>query len=140
MKMAKEEFKRRWESGPDGGGITNDDCADCFVAWGLGSQPRTMPIKLVVDAVVSAAGCNAEGSTASDINSMKDFEDKFHYRVAERCCGNCAHGGLEYEGGGTCHHPERFDYGHDDDCRISSYNVMQCCVCDAWKKKDEVKQ
>lgn len=32
--MTKAEFKRRWESDPDGGGITFDDIADCAVARG----------------------------------------------------------------------------------------------------------
>ncbi len=42
--MTVEEFKMRWDSDDDGGGITNDDCADCSVKWGLCSQPRTKTI------------------------------------------------------------------------------------------------
>jgi hypothetical protein len=55
MVLTKDDFLRRWNSGPDGGGITNDDCADCYVAWGLGVSPRTMPISKVVARVVEAA-------------------------------------------------------------------------------------
>lgn len=57
MIMTKEEFKRRWEKDENGDGITIDDCADCYVAWGLGQRPRIRPINNVVDAVVRAAGC-----------------------------------------------------------------------------------
>ncbi|AMM44346.1 hypothetical protein KITKAT_85 [Arthrobacter phage Kitkat] len=56
MAMTKEEFRERWDSGTDGGGITNDDVADCAVAWGLFDQPRIHPINDVVDAVVAASG------------------------------------------------------------------------------------
>lgn len=53
--MTKEEFKRRWESDDVGGGITVDDCADCYVEWGLGTHPRCLPVKKVIAAVVKAA-------------------------------------------------------------------------------------
>jgi hypothetical protein len=53
--MTKAEFRQRWESGPDGGGITNDDCADCAKAWGLFDTPRIHELSKVVDAVVKAA-------------------------------------------------------------------------------------
>ena len=54
--MTKEEFKKRWESNANGGGITVNDCADCYVEWGLGTQPRCKPVKDVIAAVVKAAG------------------------------------------------------------------------------------
>lgn len=57
MIMTKEEFKKRWESDERGGGITNEDCADCAKAWGLFSKPRIHPIDSVVYAVAKAAGC-----------------------------------------------------------------------------------
>lgn len=60
MTMTKEEFKKRWESDEHGCGITNDDCADCYVDWGLGSTPRIKPTRQVVKAVCRAAGCEAE--------------------------------------------------------------------------------
>lgn len=60
MVMTKEQFKKRWESDENGGGITNDDCADCYVAWGLGSKPRCKPINEVVSAVVKFAGVTEE--------------------------------------------------------------------------------
>lgn len=52
--MTKEEFKRRWELDDNG------DCADCYVAWGLGHAPRAKPIAEVIDAVVRAAGVEEE--------------------------------------------------------------------------------
>jgi len=54
--MTKEEFKKRWESNDSGGGITVDDCADCYIEWGLGTQPRCKPVKEVIALVVKAAG------------------------------------------------------------------------------------
>jgi len=56
-RMTKEEFRRRWEKDESGDGITNDDCARCYVEWGLGRAPRAMPIRTVVESVCSAAGC-----------------------------------------------------------------------------------
>ena len=56
--MTKEEFKARWESNDDGGGITFDDIADCAVAWGLFRTPRTARIDLVRYRVLVAAGTN----------------------------------------------------------------------------------
>lgn len=55
MAMTKKEFKTRWESNADGGGITFDDVADCAKAWGLFSTPRTSPIDIVRYRVLKAA-------------------------------------------------------------------------------------
>jgi hypothetical protein len=54
--MTKAEFKKRWESNRKGGGITNDDCADCAKAWGLYSTPRIHPMNEVIAKVLKAAG------------------------------------------------------------------------------------
>ena len=56
MVYTKEEFKRLWEADESGGGITNDDCADCAKAWGLYSIPRCARIDEVVYRVCEAAG------------------------------------------------------------------------------------
>jgi hypothetical protein len=56
MKMTKEEFKQRWESNDNGGGITFDDIADCAVAWGLYRTPKTSRIDVVRYRVLCAAG------------------------------------------------------------------------------------
>lgn len=56
--MTKEEFKTRWESSNDGGGITFDDIAKCAVKWGINSRPKTSPIDKVMYAVLKAAGTN----------------------------------------------------------------------------------
>lgn len=54
--MTKQQFKSRWESDDNGGGITFDDIADCAKAWGLFSTPRTCRIDLVRYRVLKAAG------------------------------------------------------------------------------------
>lgn len=55
MSMTKEEFKKRWESNDDGGGITFGDAADCAQAWGLFRTPRTSRMELVLYRVLVAA-------------------------------------------------------------------------------------
>lgn len=56
MALTKAEFKQRWDSGDDGGGITGDDIAECAVAWGLYSKPRIKPMTEVIARVCAAAG------------------------------------------------------------------------------------
>jgi hypothetical protein len=58
VKMTKQEFKQRWESNEDGGGITFDDIAECAKAWGLASKPRIMQISHVRYMVLKAANTN----------------------------------------------------------------------------------
>lgn len=41
--ITKEEFKRRWESDDDAGGLTYRDIADCYVNWKLRPRPETKP-------------------------------------------------------------------------------------------------
>jgi len=53
--MTKQEFKKRWESSDDGGGITFDDIADCAIAWGISSRPRVSHIGLLRYQVLKAA-------------------------------------------------------------------------------------
>lgn len=55
--MTKEEFRRRWDSSPDGSGITFDDIANCAIEWGIFSRPRIQRIDVVANAVTSAAMC-----------------------------------------------------------------------------------
>lgn len=57
--LTKAEFKARWNSGEDGGGITFDDIADCAKAWGLYPTPRIRPIDEVARAVLAAAEVGA---------------------------------------------------------------------------------
>jgi hypothetical protein len=54
--ITKQEFKKRWESSDDGGGITFDDIADCAIAWGISSRPKTSHIGLMLYQVLKAAG------------------------------------------------------------------------------------
>ena len=54
--MTKQEFKRRWESGPDGDGLNYDDIADCAKEWRLCATPRIRPIYQIRYAVLKAAG------------------------------------------------------------------------------------
>jgi hypothetical protein len=52
--MTKKEFKRRWESTENGGGITYDIVADCATEWGI-IAPRTMDMETVLYLVLKAA-------------------------------------------------------------------------------------
>lgn len=54
--LTKTKFKTRWESGPSGGGITFDEVADCAIAWGISSRPKTQAMGLVLYKVLLAAG------------------------------------------------------------------------------------
>ena len=56
MAMTKQEFKARWESNDEGGGINFDDIADCAKAWGLFNTPRIARIDRVRYQVLKAAG------------------------------------------------------------------------------------
>jgi hypothetical protein len=56
--MTKEEFKARWESTDNGGGITFDDIADSAVKWGIAKTPRIMQIDKVRYMVLKAAKTN----------------------------------------------------------------------------------
>lgn len=53
--MSKEEFKEKWESNDDGGGITFDDIASCAKEWGLFSHPKTADMLTVQYRVLKAA-------------------------------------------------------------------------------------
>lgn len=55
--MTKEEFRKRWDGSPDGGGITFDDIADCAVEWGIFSNPKIHRMDVVANAVTAIAGC-----------------------------------------------------------------------------------
>ena len=55
--MTREEFKKRWESNDNGGGITFDDIADCAKEWGLFSTPRVNQIDTVRYKVLKEAKC-----------------------------------------------------------------------------------
>ena len=67
--MTKDEFRRRWDGDPDGGGITFDDIAECAEEWGLFSRPRCCRIDIVAREVTAAAGCR-------DIFELDNEEDK----------------------------------------------------------------
>jgi hypothetical protein len=54
--MTKEEFKTRWESNDNGGGISYDDIANCAVAWGISRTPRTRRIDVIRYQVLVEAG------------------------------------------------------------------------------------
>lgn len=53
--MTKNQFKKRWESNDNGGGITFDDIADCAVKWGLFSRLRIAKMDFVRYQVSKAA-------------------------------------------------------------------------------------
>lgn len=54
--MTKEEFKTRWESDDDGGGISFLAIADCAVAWGISRTPKTRRMDVIRYQVLVAAG------------------------------------------------------------------------------------
>jgi hypothetical protein len=56
MKMTKQEFKDRWESNDNGGGISYNDIADCAVAWGISRAPKGRDIVAIRYQVLVAAG------------------------------------------------------------------------------------
>lgn len=66
--MTKEEFKKRWESDEDGGGITFEDIADCAVKWGISSRPKTSRIDVIRYRVLLAAGT----TDAEDFNPQNN--------------------------------------------------------------------
>ena len=53
--MNKEEFKTRWESSDNGGGITFEDIANCAKEWGIARTPRILPMDEVRYMVLKAA-------------------------------------------------------------------------------------
>lgn len=62
--MTRSEFRDRWESDDEGGGITFDDVAECARAWGLYPKPRIRPMGEVLDAVLATAGVGNGSSDA----------------------------------------------------------------------------
>lgn len=70
--MTKQEFKKRWESNDDGGGINLDDVADCAKKWGVESTPKTKPINIVLYKVLKAANVK----NAEDYNPDANEENK----------------------------------------------------------------
>jgi hypothetical protein len=67
-KLTKEQFKSLWESSDDGGGITFDDIAECAIAWGISSSPRTSNILHIRYEVLLAAN-------AIDAEEYNPFEE-----------------------------------------------------------------
>jgi len=67
--MTRDEFKQRWESNDNGGGITYDDIADCAKEWGLFKTPKTCQINAVRYAVLKEANTvDAEEFAPEEIN------------------------------------------------------------------------
>jgi hypothetical protein len=64
--MTPEQFKERWDSSDDGGGITMNEIADCAKEWGLFRRPRTMSPVVVLLAVLARAGCDVTGYEVED--------------------------------------------------------------------------
>ena len=54
----------------------------------------------------------------------QEFEKKYNYRMADKCCGCCRHGDSEADGECACKHPDRDGYGLTD----------QCCICDEFEE------
>ena len=83
MIYSKEEFKKLWESDEHGGGITNDDCADCAKAWGLCSNPRCMPIGDVVGMVCKAVGVVDDDHVITEAFAWKVYNFINRYKACD---------------------------------------------------------
>lgn len=66
--MTRNQFKKRWESNDEGGGITYDDIANCAIRWGVCGSPRTKPMGEVAYRVLVAA-------KVKDAEDFKPSED-----------------------------------------------------------------
>lgn len=64
--MTRDEFKTRWESNDNGGGITFNDIANAAIAWGIASKPRIMPVNLIRYLVLKAADTKDAESYRTD--------------------------------------------------------------------------
>lgn len=73
--MTKQEFKKRWESNDNGGGITHDDIAECAIAWGIYHRPKINPLGLVRYNVLKAAGIG----DCEDFKPGTPLRDVAHY-------------------------------------------------------------
>jgi hypothetical protein len=83
--MTKAEFKRRWESDDNGGGITFEDIAACAVAWGIIATPKTQDMYSVRYRVLVAAGTNDAAEWAHD-TAAEWAHDTAAIKEAA-CCG-----------------------------------------------------
>lgn len=70
--MTKKQFKKRWESDEDGGGITFDEIAECAQAWGIASKPRIKPIGDILYAVLKAVATRDAEEYANLLNHESD--------------------------------------------------------------------
>ena len=78
MIYTKEKFKELWEANENGSGITFNDIADCAVAWGISSRPKTRPVNLIRYMVLKAANvCDAEEYNPNPVEEriMIDLND-----------------------------------------------------------------
>ena len=62
--------------------------------------------------------------------TWKEFEEKYHFRDADKCCMNCRHGAEEYYGDCRCLHPLVAD--NEEFCGNATHNV-----CDLWDKREK---
>lgn len=74
--MTKNEFRKRWNSNDEGGGITYDDIAECAVKWGLYQTPKIHPMNQVKDKVLIAAGCKKPSKKDLIHIKKKDMAEK----------------------------------------------------------------
>lgn len=58
MKLSRQQFKQKWESSDDGGGITFNDIAECAVNWGLCLKPKTQNMNFIRYIVLKEANTN----------------------------------------------------------------------------------
>lgn len=58
-----------------------------------------------------------------------EFKERHNFRLADKCCANCKHGSVGYEGECDCEHPLI-----DSDERWLLGNMIDD-VCDLWERK-----
>lgn len=59
-----------------------------------------------------------------------EFKTAYNFRVAEKCCENCKHGEVDWEGACNCLHPLI-----DDDDGWRYHSGMISSVCNLWEMK-----
>ncbi len=68
--MTPGEFKKRWESSEDGGGITYQEVAECAKTWGVCKTPKIRPMDHVLYTVLKHA------QTVDAEDYKPDYSDK----------------------------------------------------------------
>ena len=83
MIYTKEKFKELWEANSCGSGITYGDIAECAIAWGISSHPRTRPIDEITYRVLKAAQTN--DAEENNPNPTSQCEERIMIDLNDAC-------------------------------------------------------